>query len=59
MDDIDGPFVASEVYKQLFQTNEAILDPDIVPYAIDAAVAILREKNHTPSRWATYIHIGV
>jgi hypothetical protein len=56
MSDVDGPFVALEVYKCLFE-NE-ILDPGVIPYALDDAVKQLRLQGVSPSRWATYIHIG-
>jgi hypothetical protein len=56
MNDIDGPLVASRVYQCLFE-NET-LDPDIIPYALDDAVQELRLQGVSPSRWATYIHIG-
>jgi hypothetical protein len=56
MNDIDGPFVTLKVYKCLFE-NET-LDPSAIPYALDDAVKELRLQGVTPSRWATYIHMG-
>jgi hypothetical protein len=57
MNDVDGPLVASTVYKCLFE-NET-LDPCLIPYALDEAVQKLRLQGVSPSRWATYIHMGV
>jgi hypothetical protein len=57
MNDLDGPFVAERVYKQIFVDGQ--LDLDAVPYALDAAVQALRKAGAHPSRWATYVHIGV
>lgn len=59
MDDIDGPVVVGEVYKQLFSEGDGFLDLAAVPYAIDTAVQALREKKVPTSRWATYVHIGI
>jgi hypothetical protein len=56
MNDIDGPFVALKVYKCLFE-NE-MLDSNAIPYALDDAVKELRLQGVSPSRWATYVHIG-
>ncbi|THH00829.1 hypothetical protein EW026_g1760 [Hermanssonia centrifuga] len=57
MDDLDGPEVAKTIYKELFKGGP--FDPDDVPYALDAAVQSLRARKLPPSRWATYIHMGV
>jgi CHAT domain-containing protein len=59
MGDIDGPVVAETVYKELFAGEGDILDFDVVPYALDAAVGRLRDQGLEPSRWAPYIHIGM
>jgi hypothetical protein len=56
MNDVDGPLVASTVYKCLFE-NET-LNPGLIPYALDEAVQKLRLQGVSPSRWATYIHMG-
>jgi hypothetical protein len=56
MGDIDGPAVASQVFEQILKKD--VLDLDDVPYAVDRAVALLRERGAPPSRWATFIHIG-
>lgn len=59
MGDKDGPEVAVCVYKELFATSGEYFDPDTIPYALDAAVQELRLKGCHPSRWATYVHLGV
>jgi hypothetical protein len=58
MGDIDGPLVASHVYRELFQGNNDLLDPDAIPYALDTAIAELRASGIAPARWACYIHMG-
>jgi hypothetical protein len=47
------------VYADLFGGNSEFLDPDDIPYALDAAISVLREKGLHPSRWAPYIHLGM
>jgi CHAT domain-containing protein len=59
MGDIDGPVVAETIYRELFAEEEDRIDFDTVPYALDAAVHKLRSQGLEPSRWATYIHIGM
>jgi hypothetical protein len=59
MEDVDGPMIAQHVYEEIFNGNSESLDPDAVPYALDAAVGELRRMDLSPSRWATYIHIGM
>jgi hypothetical protein len=59
MGDIDGPIVAETVYKELFTCDGEMMDFDVVPYALDAAVRKLRAQGLEPSRWAPYIHIGM
>jgi CHAT domain-containing protein len=59
MGDIDGPIVAKTVYEELFAGDGDILDFNVVPYALDAAVRKLRAQGLEPSRWAPYIHIGM
>jgi hypothetical protein len=59
MGDVDGPVVARTVYQELFGGEGEFLDPDAIPYALDAAVRRLREEGRHPSRWAPYIHLGV
>jgi hypothetical protein len=59
MGDVDGPVVARKVYADLFGRDGEFLEPDDIPYALDAAVSDLREKGLHPSRWAPYIHLGM
>jgi hypothetical protein len=56
MNDIDGPFMAERVYKRIF--HNGMLDLSAVPYALDETVRELRQTGVSPSRWATYVHIG-
>ncbi|EIN09637.1 hypothetical protein PUNSTDRAFT_66413, partial [Punctularia strigosozonata HHB-11173 SS5] len=58
MNDTDGPLIAKCVYHALFDgaTN---LDPSAIPYALDAATTELRRSGLSPTRWATYIHMGI
>jgi hypothetical protein len=56
MNDLDGPFIARNVYSVIIR--EGKLDLSVVPYALDAAVRELRETGADPSRWATYVHLG-
>jgi hypothetical protein len=56
MGDEDGPTVARRVYATLF-AQESVNAED-VPYALDAAVQELRSAGVSPSRWATFIHLG-
>jgi hypothetical protein len=58
MGDVDGPLVASQVYRELFGGDGELLDPDAIPYALDAAVSALRASGLPPTRWACYIHMG-
>jgi hypothetical protein len=57
MNDVDGPSVAAVVYKRLFEKD--VVDPEDIPYALDDAVQALRRQGVSPSRWATYVHVGV
>lgn len=59
MEDIDGPMIAKAVYEELLRGGPEYLDPNRVPYALDAAVGRLRDLGVSPSRWAPYIHIGM
>jgi hypothetical protein len=56
MDDQDGPVVAKHFYKKLFASKT--VDLDAIPYALDDAVAALREGGVPLERWATFIHMG-
>jgi CHAT domain-containing protein len=58
MGDVDGPEIAKTVYEEMFKGDSEYLDPEVIPYALDAAVQKLREMDPNPSRWAPYIHIG-
>jgi hypothetical protein len=59
MDDGDGPIVARTVYQEIFRENPALLDMDVIPYALDEAMRVLRQGGASPSRWAPYVHIGI
>jgi len=59
MNDNDGPLVARTIYEELFKNPTASLKPEIVPYALDLAVQKLQQNGVHPSRWATYIHVGI
>jgi hypothetical protein len=59
MNDIDGPAVAEFVYKEMFSGKSEYLNPDDIAYALDGAVRELRCIHSNPSRWATYVHIGI
>jgi hypothetical protein len=56
MHDADGPQVARHFYERLLKTDQ--LDLDDIPYALDAAVCMLREAGVPPSRWALFVHMG-
>lgn len=59
MGDADGPIIAKMLYGELFAGDSAYLDPEAVPYALDAAVQELRAKGLHPSRWASFVHVGI
>jgi CHAT domain-containing protein len=54
--DDDGPAVARVFYEALLA--EKVIDVDAVAYALDAAVSKLRSEGASPSRWASFIHVG-
>jgi hypothetical protein len=56
MNDADGPDVARWFYESLFEHIE--LELDHFAYALDEAVAKLREKGLPASQWALLIHMG-
>jgi hypothetical protein len=56
MHDEDGPNVTRWFYEALFARDT--LDLDDIAYALDLAIAKLREKGVPASRWAAFIHIG-
>jgi hypothetical protein len=57
MNDLDGPFMAKQIYSRIFQNGA--LDLGAVPQAVDDAVRQLRESGVPASRWATYVHFGI
>lgn len=59
MSDVDGPHVAGHIYRRIFSEGGQTLDPDDIPYALDEAIEELRSQNVPPSRWATFIHLGM
>lgn len=59
MGDVDGPVIAKRVYEELFTGDGDHLDPDSIPYALDAAVQELRSQKVHMSRWAPYVHFGI
>jgi hypothetical protein len=56
MHDKDGPRVARHFYERLLESAQ--LDLHDIPYALDAAVGMLREAGVPPSRWAPFVHMG-
>jgi hypothetical protein len=50
MGDVDGPFVAEAIYEEPFSVEDDVLDFNVVPYALDKAVRILRANGLEPSR---------
>jgi hypothetical protein len=56
MNDEDGPRVTRCVYEHLFKSGR--LDLDDVPYALDAAMTMLREAGVPAERWALFVHMG-
>lgn len=57
--DVDGPAVAKRVYEEIFGGDSEYIDSESIPYALDAAVGELRHRKLHPSRWASYIHLGI
>lgn len=56
MADADGPTVAKHVYDYILKSDT--FDLDDVPYALDEAVQLLRDKGVPASRWAPFMHMG-
>lgn len=56
MNDADGPIVAAVFYKVLFP--QSVIHLGDIPYALDRAVAELRQTGVPPERWASFIHMG-
>jgi hypothetical protein len=54
--DEDGPKVAKCFYEDLFARE--ILDVNAVAYALDNAVAKLRQSGVPSNRWVPFIHMG-
>jgi hypothetical protein len=59
MNDADGPTVAKHVYEELLRGGLDTLNYDVIPFALDAVTRKLREDGVHPSRWATWIHMGM
>ena len=59
MNDNDGPLIARTIYEEIFKDPTASLDPEMIPYALDCAIQKLQQNGVHPSRWATYIHVGI
>lgn len=59
LDDIDEPAIVSQAYCELSVGSKVNFDPDVLPYAPNAAVQDLRMSRLHPSRWATCVHIGI
>ncbi|EIN05289.1 hypothetical protein PUNSTDRAFT_137972 [Punctularia strigosozonata HHB-11173 SS5] len=59
MEDVDGPVIAKSVYEEIYHEQAGYLNPDDIPYALDRAVQNLRRIHADPSRWASYIHLGI
>ena len=63
--DEDGPDLAGEFYKHLFQSDNSSEDtkdtPDITrsAYALHKAVENLRSTGVPFSQWAPFIHLGL
>ena len=58
MHDEDGPRVAEKVYSELIRDKDAF-NYEAVPRALDAAIREMRDEGLHPSRWATWIHMGI
>jgi hypothetical protein len=56
MTDIDGPVIADLVYEAMFK--EEVFDLNVVPYALDDAVRLLREQRVEAGRWSVFVHMG-
>jgi hypothetical protein len=56
MTDVDGPAIADFVYEAMFK--EEVFDLNVVPYALDDAVRLLREQRVEARRWSVFVHMG-
>jgi hypothetical protein len=61
MNDLDGPQVAANVYRTMFEdaSNGQVASRSAAAFGLDLAVRKLRETGVSASRWATYVHIGM
>ena len=59
MNDNDGPLIACSIYEEVFKDPTVSLNPEMIPYALDCAIQKLQKNGVHPSRWATYIHVGI
>ena len=65
MADADGPVVAEEFYRHLFEHEEGIADEDFQPdisksaWALHWAVKRLRDDNVPFVRWVPFVHYGL
>ena len=55
--DEDGPLVSKEIYSALLE--DEVMNPHVIPYALDSAIRKLRELGAPQERWATYVHVGI
>ena len=53
---MDGPEMTQWFYEILLEKDD--IDLDDIPYALDEAIRRLRATGASPSRWATFIHVG-
>ena len=56
MSDMDGPVVAGHFYEDIFKDRP--IDSSRAAYALHEAVKQLRTQGVSPTRWATFVHIG-
>jgi len=59
MNDSDGPAIAKIFYRELFRDPEQVLDGRRVSIALQKAIRSLEDAGVHPSRWATYIQVGL
>jgi hypothetical protein len=61
MNDLDGPQVAADVYRTMFEdaSDRRVANQSAAAFGLDIAVRKLRETGVSASRWATYVHIGI
>jgi hypothetical protein len=56
MHDADGPIVTKVFYEELFKNGRPTAND--VPYALAAAIQVLRESGVSADRWASFVHFG-